>query len=129
MGAGKEDSFQMSQVSEAWGENGSGNFSLEEKGFYGFAAISASPESRFVLYCSCCQRGYFHQKPIPPSSNNNNRIKTEISFPMPQLVPTMYGLRQDFAVGNGDFFLMFSKKLKFIINMVVFLTLPSISHV
>lgn len=53
--------FQMSQMSGAWDENGSANFSSEEKGFDGFAAIKASPESLFVLCCSC-QRGYFHQK-------------------------------------------------------------------
>jgi len=47
---------------------------------------------------------------------------------MPHLVPKMYDLQQDFAVGNGDFFLMFSKKWKFVINMIVFVILSSISH-
>lgn len=37
-------------MSEAWGENGSGNFSSEEKGFGGFAAVPASPDSGF-LFC------------------------------------------------------------------------------
>ena len=40
MGAGKEDFFQMSRMSETWGKNGSDNFSSEEKGFDGFAAIT-----------------------------------------------------------------------------------------
>lgn len=47
-------------MSEAMDENGSGNFSSEEKGFDSFAAVTALPESGFVL--CCCQRGYFHQQ-------------------------------------------------------------------
>lgn len=62
-------------------------------------------------------------------SPETNKKESESSLPMLQLVPKVYDLQQDFAMGNGHFFLMFSKKLKFMINMVVFLTLFSISHI
>lgn len=106
--------FQISWTSGAWGKNGSGNFSSEEKGF---VAVMASPETRFLFCCSCCQRLHFPE--------------TEIGFclPMLQLSSKMYDLWQEFAVGSGFFFfLMFSKKLKFMTNMAVFLTPSPISH-
>lgn len=84
--------FQMSWTSGAWGKNGSGNFSSQEKGFDGFVAVMASPETRFLFCCSCFQR--------------LRSPETEIGFclPMPQLSSKMYDLWQDFGIGSGVFF-------------------------
>lgn len=91
-----------------------------KKGCNGFAAVTTSPEPGFVLCCSCCQRGYFHQKVVVV--NYNTSLPT-------QLAPKMCHLWQGFAVSNGDFSLIFSKKLNFMINTPILLVLSSLSQI
>lgn len=93
-----------------------------QKGCNGFAAITTSPESGFVLCCSCCQRGYFYQKVVVVVVNYKTSLPT-------QLAPKMCHLWRGFAVSNGDFSLVFSKKLNFTINVLILLMLSSISHI